>query len=106
MKTSKMKVALFFFFFVYLAAVYGWTAIEETPIDDVNKVCVSKNPEVGTIKYGTSRLANSCVRAQCSPGFISLAGCGTISTERPCRVGKEDLSKDYPYCCPDIECPP
>ncbi|KAF5284293.1 hypothetical protein FQA39_LY04586 [Lamprigera yunnana] len=90
---------------MYLAVVYGWTSTENTPVDDVNKVCVSKDPEVGTLKYGTSRLANSCVRAECSPGLIALAGCGVIGVEPPCTVGKEDLSKDYPDCCPGPICP-
>ncbi|KAF5284292.1 hypothetical protein FQA39_LY04585 [Lamprigera yunnana] len=105
-RTPKMKVAFFFYFMVYLAVVYGWTSIEEVPEDDVNKVCVSTDPSVGTLKYGTtSRLANSCVRAKCTPGRISLAGCGVTSVMPPCTIGKEDLSKEYPACCPGPVCP-
>ncbi|KAF5284294.1 hypothetical protein FQA39_LY04587 [Lamprigera yunnana] len=59
-------------------------------------VFVSKNRTVGTVKFGTLRLTNSCVRAECSRGFLALAGCGVIDVEPPCTLGKEDLTKDYP----------
>ncbi|KAK4875305.1 hypothetical protein RN001_011727 [Aquatica leii] len=98
-----MKLLLLFV--CYFAVAYGWTSLERVPIDPANPdLCV--NEKIGTMKDGeTKTLQGECVRASCSPGVISYAGCGVIGLREGCVLGPEDLSKPYPDCCPGEVCP-
>ncbi|KAK4875304.1 hypothetical protein RN001_011726 [Aquatica leii] len=98
-----MKLVLLLF--CCFAVVYGWTALENIPLDPANPdVCV--NSRIGTMKVGeTKTVAGECIRASCSPGQIDYAGCGSVGVPKGCFLGVEDLSKPYPDCCPGIACP-
>ncbi|GFS78178.1 hypothetical protein NPIL_338801 [Nephila pilipes] len=86
-----------------LAFIIGsnaYVAREELNTDDGN----CKSSRYGTIPVGESRYNDAdCERYDCSPGLLTIVGCGTVSTDDPkCRVVKRN--GHYPDCCPTISC--
>ncbi|XP_053608735.1 uncharacterized protein LOC128674277 isoform X2 [Plodia interpunctella] len=61
--------------------------------------------EIGdVVPFGTVLTGPQCVRITCGR-MIDYASCGLIMTDDPkCYVTKGDYSKQYPDCCPEIEC--
>ncbi|XP_013184573.1 uncharacterized protein LOC106130302 isoform X2 [Amyelois transitella] len=61
--------------------------------------------EIGdVVPFGTVLTGPQCVRITCGR-MIDYASCGLIMTDDPkCFVTKGDYSKQYPDCCPQIEC--
>ncbi|KAF5284296.1 hypothetical protein FQA39_LY04589 [Lamprigera yunnana] len=102
-----MKLLLLLMVIMSLATVHGWQSIEETSIHPkFPNHCISKNEEVGKMKFGESkRLPNNCVNVTCEPGKIMYFGCGTVNVDNECTFGTENLSLQYPDCCPQPVCP-
>ncbi|CAH1170026.1 unnamed protein product [Phaedon cochleariae] len=69
--------------------------------------CYSSSHNIGSMEKGEEkRLANQCAVARCRENRdIGLSGCGSVAIEPPCHIVKGDLSKPYPLCCYEIECP-
>ncbi|KAG6458992.1 uncharacterized protein LOC115449186 [Manduca sexta] len=58
------------------------------------------------VPFGTEvKPIGRCVRINCGNPMMHYASCGVVGTTSDnCYVTKEDLSKPYPECCPDIKC--
>ncbi|GFR31507.1 SVWC domain-containing protein [Trichonephila clavata] len=60
--------------------------------------------KLGLIPVGEFRYNDdACERYDCSPGLLSITGCGTASVDDPkCRLVRG--RGHHPGCCPTISC--
>ncbi|CAH0625644.1 unnamed protein product [Chrysodeixis includens] len=46
-----------------------------------------------------------CYDITCGRDVIEYNSCGRVATDDPlCHVTDVDISKPYPFCCPDVRC--
>ncbi|XP_045481836.1 U-scoloptoxin(16)-Ssd1a-like [Harmonia axyridis] len=103
-----MKVLFLFFFLCLSTFAHAWVARGQTDSEKMkghpNECWVE---DIGYIASGrTMRLPKQCAEVSCEQnGSYSITGCIVVNVEPPCKVDKGDLSKPYPDCCFEIQCP-
>ncbi|CAH1102123.1 unnamed protein product [Psylliodes chrysocephalus] len=104
---SMMRYSILIFAIVF-AYTDAWVAMSKSdPNTEHLGDCYTDHNNIGAMMKGeTRRLEGQCAEASCgSNRYINLVGCGSVGAVPPCKVVDGDLTKPFPECCEQVECP-